>query len=53
LSIIGPQIKFWSSLGSYEARAAGIYNGMFLGGALKLCPNLKTIPYDFEGYKEV
>ncbi|XP_034949485.1 DNA repair protein REV1 [Chelonus insularis] len=38
---------------SYEARKAGIKNGMFLGQALKLCPNLKTIKYDFEGYKEV
>jgi len=38
---------------SYEARAAGIYNGMFMGSALKLCPTLKAIPYDFEGYKEV
>ncbi|XP_021918564.1 DNA repair protein REV1 isoform X2 [Zootermopsis nevadensis] len=38
---------------SYEARKCGLKNGMFLGTALKLCPNLKTIPYDFEGYKEV
>ncbi|KAK0178966.1 hypothetical protein PV327_007801 [Microctonus hyperodae] len=38
---------------SYEARKAGLKNGMFLGQALKLCPNLKTIKYDFEGYKEV
>ena len=38
---------------SYEARAAGLYNGMFMGAALKLCPTLKAIPYDFEGYKEV
>ncbi|XP_011305060.1 DNA repair protein REV1 [Fopius arisanus] len=38
---------------SYEARRAGLKNGMFLGQALKLCPNLKTIKYDFEGYKEV
>ncbi|XP_068226891.1 DNA repair protein Rev1-like isoform X1 [Palaemon carinicauda] len=38
---------------SYEARKAGVRNGMFMGPALKLCPNLKTIPYDFEGYKEV
>ncbi|XP_022215367.2 DNA repair protein Rev1 [Drosophila obscura] len=38
---------------SYEARAKGIRNGMFVGQALKLCPELKTIPYDFEGYKEV
>lgn len=33
---------------SYEARKCGIKNGMFLGAALKLCPNLQTIPYDFE-----
>ncbi|XP_047478383.1 DNA repair protein REV1-like [Penaeus chinensis] len=38
---------------SYEARKAGVKNGMFLGPALKLCPSLQTIPYDFEGYKEV
>lgn len=38
---------------SYAARKAGVKNGMFLGQALKLCPNLKTIHYDFEGYKEV
>ncbi|XP_043270006.1 DNA repair protein REV1 isoform X2 [Venturia canescens] len=38
---------------SYEARKAGVKNGMFLGQALKLCPNLRTIKYDFEGYKEV
>ena len=38
---------------SYEARKAGVKNGMFLGQALKLCPNLKTIKYDFDGYKEV
>lgn len=38
---------------SYEARAKGVKNGMFVGSALKLCPDLKTIPYDFEGYKEV
>ncbi|XP_076319010.1 DNA repair protein REV1-like isoform X2 [Tachypleus tridentatus] len=38
---------------SYEARKAGIKNGMFLGEALKLCPSLQTIPYDFEGYTSV
>lgn len=38
---------------SYEARAKGIRNGMFVGQALNLCPELKTIPYDFEGYREV
>lgn len=38
---------------SYEARAKGVGNGMFMGAALKLCPDICTIPYDFEGYKEV
>lgn len=38
---------------SYEARKLGVKNGMFVGTALKLCPNLKTIAYDFNGYKEV
>lgn len=38
---------------SYEARKCGIRNGMFLGEALELCPQLQTIPYDFEDYKEV
>ncbi|CAG9788332.1 unnamed protein product [Diatraea saccharalis] len=38
---------------SYEARAKGVSNGMFMGPALRLCPELQTIPYDFEGYKEV
>ena len=33
---------------SYEARRCGVKNGMFLGAAAKLCPNIKTIPYDFE-----
>lgn len=38
---------------SYEARKMGVMNGMFVGAALKLCPQLKTIPYDFEEYKDV
>lgn len=38
---------------SYEARKLGVKNGMFVGAALKLCPDLKTIPYDFDAYKEV
>lgn len=33
---------------SYEARACGVRNGMLLGAAAKLCPDLRTIPYDFE-----
>ncbi|XP_013397890.1 DNA repair protein REV1 [Lingula anatina] len=38
---------------SYEARKAGVKNGMFMGQARRLCPELVTIPYDFEGYKTV
>ncbi|XP_072383055.1 DNA repair protein Rev1 [Diabrotica undecimpunctata] len=38
---------------SYEARKFGIKNGTFLGQAIKMCPELKTLPYDFEGIKEV
>ncbi|XP_031634603.1 DNA repair protein REV1 [Contarinia nasturtii] len=38
---------------SYEARKTGVRNGMFVGAALKLCPQLKTIPYDFDAYKEI
>ncbi|KAG5864710.1 hypothetical protein JTB14_028543 [Gonioctena quinquepunctata] len=38
---------------SYEARKCGVKNGMFLGQAVKICPDLRTLPYDFEGYKEV
>ncbi|XP_063236410.1 DNA repair protein REV1 [Bacillus rossius redtenbacheri] len=38
---------------SYEARRAGVTNGMLLGAALALCPALRTMPYDFEGYQEV
>ena len=38
---------------SYEARARGVRNGMFLGPALKLCPDLVPIPYDFAGYERV
>ena len=35
---------------SYEARAAGVKNGMFMGSALRLCPDLQTIPYEFERF---
>ncbi|XP_053295980.1 DNA repair protein REV1 isoform X1 [Pleuronectes platessa] len=38
---------------SYEARQAGVKNGMFFGKAKKLCPSLQSVPYDFEAYKEV
>lgn len=38
---------------SYEARNIGIKNGMLVGHALKICPSLKLIPYNFEQYKKV
>ncbi len=38
---------------SYEARKCGVKNGMFFGKAKTLCPDLQTIPYDFDGYQEV
>ncbi|KAH9514126.1 deoxycytidyl transferase [Bulinus truncatus] len=38
---------------SYEARKAGVKNGMFMGQAMRLCPDLKPIQYDFEAYKRV
>ncbi|XP_028412709.1 DNA repair protein REV1-like [Dendronephthya gigantea] len=38
---------------SYEARAVGVKNGMWLGNARKLCPNLICVPYQFEDYRQV
>jgi hypothetical protein len=38
---------------SYEARAAGLKNGMLLGKAVRDCPNLTAIPFDFEAYQAV
>ena len=35
---------------SYEARAAGVRAGMFLGRARALCPSLVTVPFDFDAY---
>lgn len=38
---------------SYEARQAGVKNGMFFGKAKQLCPSLQAVPYDFDAYKQV
>ncbi|KAG8709119.1 deoxycytidyl transferase [Ceratobasidium sp. 395] len=38
---------------SYAARAFGVKNGMSLGQARQLCPDIQTIPYEFELYKEL
>lgn len=37
---------------NYEARKFGLKNGMLVGSAKRLCPNLKLIPYDFEQYSQ-
>ena len=36
---------------SYEARAHGVHNGMWLTRAMQLCPDLVTVPYDFAAYR--
>ncbi|KAJ8410011.1 hypothetical protein AAFF_G00210520, partial [Aldrovandia affinis] len=38
---------------SYEARQAGVRNGMYFGQAKRLCPGLQAVPYDFQAYKVV
>ncbi|KAJ1309400.1 hypothetical protein OPQ81_006177 [Rhizoctonia solani] len=38
---------------SYAARAFGVRNGMSLAQARSLCPEIQTIPYEFERYKEL
>ncbi|KDR81975.1 hypothetical protein GALMADRAFT_114855 [Galerina marginata CBS 339.88] len=37
---------------SYEARKFGIKNGMSLQQARQLCPEIITMPYEFERYKQ-
>ena len=38
---------------SYEARQAGVKNGMSVGSALSKCPDLVLVSYDFEKYRSV
>ncbi|XP_005107801.1 DNA repair protein REV1 isoform X2 [Aplysia californica] len=38
---------------SYEARKAGVKNGMFMGRARQLCPDLQTIQYNFAEYNRI
>ncbi|KAH8066404.1 deoxycytidyl transferase [Aureococcus anophagefferens] len=40
------------SSASYEARAKGVKANMRLGEATRLCPELVTVPYDFEAFAE-
>ena len=37
---------------NYPAREFGIRNGMWMKNALKLCPQLKVLPYDFKAYEQ-
>lgn len=37
---------------NYPARAFAVKNGMWMKNALKLCPDLKILPYDFPAYEE-
>lgn len=38
---------------SYEARAFGVRAGMFARNARKLCPQLISVPYNFQAYEQV
>ncbi|RKP21526.1 DNA/RNA polymerase [Rozella allomycis CSF55] len=38
---------------NYVARQFGVRNGMMLQKALKLCPGLIVLPYEFEKYREI
>ncbi|EEP76179.1 MUS42 protein [Uncinocarpus reesii 1704] len=37
---------------NYPARAFGIKNGMWMQGAMQMCPDLKVLPYDYAGYED-
>lgn len=37
---------------NYPARKFGVKNGMWMKSALQLCPDLKTLPYDYKAYEE-
>lgn len=37
---------------NYPARAFGVKNGMWMKNALKMCPDIKVLPYDFPAYEE-
>ena len=38
---------------NYVARESGVRNGMSLGQAVRLCPAIQTIPYDFTAYNDI
>lgn len=37
---------------NYPARTFGVRNGMWMKGALEMCPDLKVLPYDFPAYED-
>ncbi|ODV77810.1 DNA repair protein, partial [Suhomyces tanzawaensis NRRL Y-17324] len=37
---------------NYVARSYGVRNGMWMGRAKDLCPEIKTLPYDFDSYEK-
>ncbi|KAJ5773356.1 hypothetical protein N7457_008252 [Penicillium paradoxum] len=37
---------------NYPARSQGVKNGMWMKGALQLCPDLIVLPYDFPAYED-
>ena len=54
-SVLGRLLHSTSDVAScsYEARRCGIKNGMSVGKALKLCPDLSLVPYEFDKYRKV
>ncbi|KAI0985280.1 hypothetical protein GJ496_005314 [Pomphorhynchus laevis] len=38
---------------NYKAREFGVKNGMTLGNALRICPNIQTLPYNFIAYPKI
>lgn len=38
---------------NYVARSFGVYNGMWVSSALKLCPDLKILDYEFDEYEAI
>ncbi|BGO96474.1 hypothetical protein RTG_02166 [Rhodotorula toruloides ATCC 204091] len=38
---------------SYEARSRGVKNGMSLGRARELCPDIQTMPFEFDLYRSI
>lgn len=37
---------------NYVARRHGLKNGMWMASALKICPDIQVLPYDFKAYED-